>query len=221
MILHELYGSEAHPVYQDLHISNGERYYSFLRSIVGTAVASDRRFLSQTILKAINFHAICCLHFNAGEFRPCSVQIGNPPIRICPDHVRVQSLMDDFVNFVNVSWNTTDRVYLAAYVLWRLNYIHPFVNGNGRTARAACMFVICVKSGGWLAGDPIIAELLQGRDRQAYVDALQHAHVTFDAGSVDLKPLFDLITRLLNEQLASAANTSATLVTPAHSAPPP
>jgi hypothetical protein len=29
---------------------------------------------------------------------------------------------------------------LAAYGLWRLNWIHPFVEGNGRTARAVCYF---------------------------------------------------------------------------------
>ncbi|MEX1365172.1 MAG: Fic family protein [Nannocystaceae bacterium] len=26
------------------------------------------------------------------------------------------------------------------YTLWRLNWIHPFVEGNGRTARAACYY---------------------------------------------------------------------------------
>ncbi|MGH6935150.1 MAG: Fic family protein [Methylocella sp.] len=105
----------------------------------------QRNFISHTILKALNFHAIACLHVNAGEYRPCSVQVGshNPP-----EHYRVSALMDDFVNEVNLQWDRTDEVVLASLVLWKLNYIHPFINGNGRTARAACHIVLCVKAGG-------------------------------------------------------------------------
>ena len=56
--------------------------------------------------------------------------------------------MDDFVNTVNRAWEKADELTLGAYVLWRLNHIHPFINGNGRTARAASYFVICLKLGG-------------------------------------------------------------------------
>ena len=215
MILYELFGSEAHPLYQELHISNGDRYYSFLQSIVDIAVKADRRFLSHTVIKALNYHAISCLHTNAGEYRPCMVNVGG---RVCPEPHRVQALMDDFTDFINVSWNNTDPVLLGAYILWRLNYIHPFINGNGRTARAACMFAICVKSGAWLPGSPILPELLRVRDRVEYVTALQHAHDTFHAGTVDLKPLFDLLTKLLNEQLASTSGALPGV--PATSMPP-
>ena len=59
--------------------------------------------------------------------------------------------MDDFVNLINLYWESGDTVRLSAEVLWRLNFIHPFINGNGRTARAACYFVLCVKCG-WMSG---------------------------------------------------------------------
>lgn len=214
MILYELVGgNEADPLYQELHISNGDRYYSFLQSIVEVAIKADRKFLSHTVVKAINYHAIACLHSSAGEYRPCGVQVG---ARLCPEHHRVQALMDDFVDFVNHRWEKADPVTLGSFILWRLNFIHPFVNGIGRTARAACMFAICVKAGGWLPGAPIVPELLRNRERQAYVDALQHAHDSVPKGALDLQPLIDLVTRLLNEQLASAANT---LSTPATQAP--
>ena len=219
MILFELAGgNEADPVYQELQISNGDRYYSFLQSIVEIAIKADRRCLSHTVVKAVNYHAIACLHSNAGEYRPCPVHVGG---RQCPEHHRVQALMDDFIDFVNARWENTDTITLASFILWRLNYIHPFVNGNGRTARAACMFAICVESGGWLPGTPILPELLRIRERAPYVAALQHAHDTFHNGSFDLQPLIDLVTRLINEQLASAANTTFTSTTPAHSAPLP
>ncbi len=150
MILSELVrGNEDHPAYRALEVANGGRHYDFLQSVVETAVAVGKPFLSQTVVKAINYHAIACLHPYAGEYRPCAVTVGDHDP---PDHYRVNALMDDFVNEVNRYWNDWDEVSLAAYVLWRLNWIHPFINGNGRTARAACYFVLCVKLGGWLPG---------------------------------------------------------------------
>jgi len=91
---------------------------------------------------------------------------------------------------------------LAAYVLWRLNYIHPFINGNGRTARAACYYLLCVKSGGWIPGDPILPTLIR-QNRDEYVAALQHSDQCFAAGAVNVGLLHGLLTRLLAEQMSS------------------
>lgn len=151
VIVFNLTASENHPVYQELEIANGNRQYDFLRSIVTTAAALGRPFLSQHVIKALNFHAITCLHQSAGEYRPCLVQVGN---HTPPEHYRVDALMEDFVNLVNRMWSEADPVVLAAFVLWQLNYIHPFINGNGRTARAACYFVLCLRLGRWLPGQP-------------------------------------------------------------------
>lgn len=200
MILYELTGSESHPAYQELEISNGDRHYSFLESIVVASLAVGRPFLSQHVIKALNFHAISCLHISPGEYRPCEVTVGG---YVPPEHYRVAALMDDFVNIANRQWERTDAVALAAFVLWRLNYIHPFINGNGRTARAACYFIVCVKSGGWLPGDTILPQLLK-RNREEYVQALKMADSTNAEGVLDLNALHGLISRLLTEQLAQA-----------------
>lgn len=219
MILFEIFGDENNPIYQELHISNGNRHYDFLRSIVSASTQAHKAFLSQTVLKAINYHAICCLHAYAGEYRPCAVVVGS---HSPPDFYRVPTLMDDLVNDVNINWRSVDPVYLATYVLWRVNRIHPFINGNGRTARAACYYVLCLSAGGWLGGEPIIPELLR-RERPRYVQALEHAHESAKVGTVDLLPLFNLVTELVNEQLSSvnpdAASTPSTGATPEHSTP--
>jgi fido (protein-threonine AMPylation protein) len=198
VILFELTRSEAHPLYQRLEIENGNRHYDFLRSIVLVSVEMGRPFLSQQILKALNFHAIACLHTHAGEYRPCPVTVGEyrPP-----EHYQVGPLMDDFINMVNRRWEKSDPVVLATYVLWRLNYIHPFINGNGRTARAAAYFVLCVAAGNWLAGDPILPELLK-QNRPEYVTALQQADEAYEkTGQPDLAPLHAIVQSLLAEQL--------------------
>ena len=201
MIIFELTGREDHRVYQQLEVSNGNRQYDFLYSIVLASLAMGRPFLSQHIIKAFNFQAITCLHINPGEYRPCHVSVG---AHTPPEFYRVPALMDDFVNVVNRNWDQTDAVVLATYVLWRLNNIHPFINGNGRTARAACYYVLCVKAGGLLRGQTILPELIR-QNRQEHVNALQHGHETFAAtGNPDLAPLHAIITRLIDQQLASA-----------------
>lgn len=202
MIVFELVNqNENDPVYQTLTIENGNRQYDFLKSIVDASLRLGRPFLSSQVLKALNYHAIACLHGYAGEFRPCQVYVGHhqPP----PEH-RVQALMDDFVNLANRNWETTDPVVLAAWVLWRLNWVHPFINGNGRTARAACYFVLCVKAGGWLPGSVILPELIK-RERQRYEQGLQYA----DSPNGDISQLHALLSELLDEQLNGHAAAPA------------
>jgi len=201
MILCELTGgNEQNPTYQALAISNGDRVYRFLESVVTAAVAVNRPLLSETVVKAFNYHAISCLHTNAGDYRPCEVTVG---IHRPPEHYRVAALMEDFVNTVNRSWVETDPIPLVAYVLWRLCHIHPFINGNGRTARAACYFVLCAKCGGSLPGTPTLPELLV-RDRDEYVVALQNIDASILSGVPDFAPLHALLTRLVIEQAQSA-----------------
>ena len=199
MIIFELTGSESHKTYQELEVANGNRQYDFLRSLVSASLELNRHFLSQHLLKALNFHAIACLHTTAGEFRPCAVKVGD---YTPPEHYRVQAQMDDFVNTVNRSWETADPVVLATFVLWRLNHIHPFINGNGRTARAACLFVLCVKAGGWIGGEPILPELLK-KNRDEYVQALRIADESLKTGNIDLTVLHSLVSRLLDELVSS------------------
>ena len=125
------------------------------------------------LIKALNFHAIVGLHHEAGQYRSHDVMVG--PF-VPPEYYRVEPLMEDLVNRVNWRWQPSDTAELAAYALWRINHIHPFRNGNGRTARAVCYFIICVKSGGLLPGTPTVPELLRREDiRPIYVEALKRA----------------------------------------------
>lgn len=203
MILFELLGSEAHPIYQKLQVENLDRQYSFLRSIVEAALASSMPMLSIEVIKALNYHAISCLHVSPGEFRPCPVTVGSyrPP-----EHFQVPALMQMFTNQVNRFWENSDPVTLATYILWRLNHIHPFVNGNGRTARVAAYYILCIKAGGWLSGTKLLPEQLVER-RSDYVNALQFADNSLQDGPVQLEPLHALVSELLDAQIREAGVT--------------
>ncbi len=181
--------------YQKVETSNGFRYYDFLFTLIETSIEIGRPLFSQSLIKAINFHAIAALHHEAGEYRSHGVVVGDYQP---PPHYRVEPLMDDFVNLVNLNWNDSNHLQLAAYALWRITNIHPFVNGNGRTARAICYYIICVKNQTVLSGKTILPELLKVLDvRQRYYDALRRG----DYG--DLTPLTNLISELLREQVSS------------------
>ena len=104
MILFELSDqNENDNVYRKLALSNHIRQLDFLQSVVLAALESGRPFLSQTVIKALNYHAMACLHPFAGEYRPCKVQVGD---YTPPDHYRVAALMDDFINLVNRRWES-------------------------------------------------------------------------------------------------------------------
>mgnify|MGYP001627622589 CR=1 FL=1 len=199
MIVFELNGNtEGHPVYRELEVANAARQMSFLESMVTASLKMGRPFLSQQIIKALNYHAITCLHVSAGEYRPCAVEVGK---YIPPMFWQVQSLMDDMVNMVNRSWIETDPIALASFVLWRLNHIHPFINGNGRTARVTAYYVICMKAGRLLEGSPTLPELLK-RERDRYVLALEAADASLLSPSgLDFSQLHSLVDELMQEQL--------------------
>ena len=214
MFVFELVGEdESHPVYQKLAVANLARQYSFLESLVETAVALSRPILSLEMIQSLNYHAIACLHAHSGQIRPCRVHVGHydPPA----EH-RVPALMSILVEDVNRHWEKHDPVYLAAYALWRLNWIHPFINGNGRTARLVAYYIVCISAGGLLPGTPALPDLLR-RDRPIYVAALQRADASLVAGKLDLTELCALINKLLDEQLAPFIDNPA----PSGSAPSP
>ena len=143
--------------------------------------------VSHDLIQAINLHAIVGLHKEAGQYRTVGVNVG-PYTAPPPDNVG--SMMNQFVDDVNTHWQSSDPLLLATFALWRINNIHPFRNGNGRTARALCYFILCVKAGGLLDTD-LIEMLQQQPHRKEYFDALSSA----DGGNI--LPLLGLVRRLL------------------------
>ena len=211
MILHDLTKTENHPVYQRLEQANLLGLQSFLDSIIIASKEIQHSMVSTVIIKALNHHAISCLHTHAGKYRQCPVFVGEGPEAYePPPWFNVPDLMNVFVNELNYELGRKeDPILLSAYSLWKLNNIHPFVNGNGRTARALCYYVLCSGSGGLLPGSRVLPELI-GVNREEYVDLLKKV----DMASIDTKTMFDqallkfrnFIANLISEQLSSAEN---------------
>ena len=82
--------------------------------------------------------------------------------------------MADFFDYLEKNWDVQDAIHLAAFSLWRICWIHPFEEGNGRTARATCYLVLCAKLGFWLPGTNTIFTQIRA-DNRSYYDALSSA----------------------------------------------
>ncbi|QOD62738.1 Fic family protein [Ochrobactrum sp. MT180101] len=133
-----------------------------------------------------------------GNFRDIEVIVGAhrapPPTEVAP-------LVDAFCADLKLRWETEDALRLSAYALWRVNWIHPFVDANGRTARALSYLILNLKFGMLLPGVPTLLEQLGDRRRQ-YFDALAMADATYaSTGTADINPLEKLLEELLLRQL--------------------
>jgi Fic family protein len=71
---------------------------------------------------------------NAGTYRKTQVRIAGAPI-IPPESWQIASLMTEWGDWVSGAEETIHPVSLAAQAHHRLVAIHPFIDGNGRTAR--------------------------------------------------------------------------------------
>ncbi|MCE7028820.1 Fic family protein [Jiella avicenniae] len=81
-----------------------------------------------------------------------------------------------------------------------MNWIHPFVEGNGRTARAACYYLMCVRFGDMLPGKQTVPERIRN-DRKPYYAALRKADAAWENGDFDVSELAMYLQKLLKEQL--------------------
>jgi Fic family protein len=108
--------------------------------------------------------------------------------------------MDRFVSTIQEKWYVWTATELAAYGLWRLNWIHPFVEGNGRTARAVCYFLLCVRSKALLNGRKIVPERIR-EHRAGYEAALVAADRAWDNGHLEFSEMEEYLAAWLQAQL--------------------
>lgn len=176
------------------------RQYDLLTNCIEIGIQKGPEALDKYTLWALNHVAVANIAQFGGRFREEPIYVGN---HIPPHFKDVPDLMDRFLSFIHENWYAARETQLAAYALWRLNWIHPFVEGNGRTARATAYYVLCARSGRLLPGNKIVPERIK-EDRGLYVQGLRAADRAWDAGNLDVSELESYVARLLQAQLADA-----------------
>ena len=175
------------------------RQYDLLSNCIEIGLEKGIEAFDKYTLWALNYAAVSNIAQLGGRYREQPIYVGDhkpPHFEDVPDE------MDRFFSIIHENWTIDDHpTMLPAYALWRLNWIHPFVEGNGRTARAACYYLICMKQGRILGGKKIVPERIR-ENRQPYYDALKAADLAWDEGHYNISDLASYLERLLKGQLS-------------------
>ncbi len=176
------------------------RQYDLLTNFIEIGLMQGPSAFDKYSLWALNHVAVASISQFGGRFRQEPIYVGN---HIPPHFREVPDLMDRFISFIHENWYHLPPTYLAAYGLWRLNWVHPFIEGNGRTARATCYYLLCVRSGKLLPGRKIVPERIK-EDRPRYEASLRAADRAWDQGNLDLSAMDAYLAELLAAQLRDA-----------------
>jgi Fic family protein len=184
---------------------NGIRQFNLALEMIRTHVKdAERPFkLRSSIILRLHQAALEGLHPLAGTWRNTPVKIGGSGHQP-PEAPFVSEEVEHMCEYVNDNWAGSSAMHLCAYVLWRLNWIHPFSDGNGRTARAVSYVVLSIKLDSLLPGAPTIPDQIAG-DKKPYYEALEVADKHFAAGRADVSDLEKLLNPMLAKQLLNAA----------------
>jgi Fic family protein len=178
------------------------RQYDLLSNCIEIGLRKGIEAFDKYMLWALNYTAVANIAQFGGRYREEPIYVGShrpPHFKDVPNH------MDRFFSVIHENWTIIDHpTELAAYALWRLNWIHPFVEGNGRTARAACYYLICIRQGTLLGGKKIVPERIR-ENRAPYYAALQAADRAWDNGDWDVSELAKYLESLLKGQLTDAS----------------
>jgi Fic family protein len=181
-------------------IDNGFRQFETVLELVREWAVPERTFrLRMYMILSLHKIALEGLSPYAGNFRPGPVAIGKSRHVPPPAHL-VGQLVEEMCEYVNDNWGKSP-VHLCAYVLWRLNWIHPFSDGNGRTSRAVSYLVLCIRSGNILPGDNTVPDQIAA-NKAPYYEALEKADESVRQGDLDLTVVEKLVSARLARQLA-------------------
>ncbi len=149
--------------------------------------------------------AIQDIYTCAGNYRTGPVCI-NGTTHQPPPPYEVSTLVEEMCDYVTDHWDQSP-IHLAAYCMWRVNWIHPFAGGNGRTSRAVSYLVLCAKLGYRITGTLTIPEQIVA-NRQPYYGALDAADEAWAKGIIDVSKMESLLSDMLAKQLLSTYNAA-------------
>jgi len=155
--------------------------------------------LTPSLIKHLQWFATNGIWSSAGNYRQHLVEISNTSHK--PPHFDdVPRLMDEMCAYANSKIESP--FHLSAYLMWRLNWIHPFGDGNGRTSRAVSYLALSIGLQTELPGSPTVPELIVGQ-KTPYYKALDAADAAWKQGELDVSEMELLLNRLLEQQLRS------------------
>jgi Fic family protein len=179
---------------------NGLRQFDAVVEMIEHFLQPDRPFrFRPSHLLHLHRCALDGISSYAGTWRPSGIDIGGSKHVPVGAH-QVPEMIEDLCEYINDNWEKRTPVHLASYVMWKLNWIHPFTDGNGRTSRAASYLVLCLRTGYLLPGKNTIPDQI-AHQRAPYYEALEAADNSWADNKIDLSEMEKLLSALLARQL--------------------
>ena len=191
-------------------IENGLRQFDLCVEIARYYLHPERVFaLRANHILELQKEAVDGVEADAGKIRTGKVEITKSR-HSPPEAFLVNSLIIEFCDHINDNWHEQTALYLSAYAMWKLNWIHAFADGNGRTARALSYMILCVKLGYILPGSPTVPDQIEA-DKTRYIAALEKADDAFAAGVIDVSEMENMIKELLTRQLLGVIDAASSI----------
>ncbi len=152
---------------EHLEAINHAEALDFIKELVG------KRREEITKREVLNIHALILKKIdddNAGRFRNVTVRIRGADV-VLPNPLKIPELMDDFFKWLH-SKNNDHPAKIAADAHIKFVSIHPFSDGNGRTARLLMNLLLTQK------GYP--PALVRKEDRDFYINSIEKAQLNED-----------------------------------------
>jgi Fic family protein len=169
---------------EHLEAVNHKNAIEYIRDIV-----HDDQELSEETLRKLHAIVLAGIDFkNAGVWRVDRVRILGSR-HICPNPIKIPMLMKEFFDYYEANKNTQHPVILSANMHEKLVTIHPFIDGNGRTARLM-MNLILLKH-----GYPITIISSENKARAEYYQTLEMAQISDNKDNSDFIRLVALCVK--------------------------
>jgi fido (protein-threonine AMPylation protein) len=201
-------------------VENGFAQFDLLLEMIddGLKARESKSFrLRASMLNKLNRAAVDGLVERPGSYRVGEMEIRNSGHRP-PPPAEVDEYTDKMCEWVNDNFGRSG-LELAAYLMWRVNWIHPYSDGNGRTARAASYLITCVRAGTRLPGRVAMPTLVEQEMEEAaregskseYYAALEAADRADLEGNLDVSKMMDYLGSLLHHQVRDSWNSSVSM----------
>lgn len=155
------------------------------------AVKKDQKITQKNILHLHQLILQKIDNQNAGRYRTINVRIAGVNV-IFPNSAKIPGLMKDFTNWL-AQKNQDHPAKKAADAHFKLVSIHPFVDGNGRTARLL-MNLILLQNG-------YPSAVIETKERSKYINAIEKGHPRLIYKAIDRS--LDIYLSALNQKQES------------------
>lgn len=171
------------PLREHFEAINHQKAFSFLEDMAKSGAG-----ITEDVIKEVHRLILSGIEDDyAGRYRDANVRIAGVT-KSPPRFEKVPGLMTGYVKHVKENPQKLNDIEMASFVHYGLVEIHPFIDGNGRTARLVMNLFLMGR------GFPITMVLKT--DRRAYYDRL------VSANDGDIKPFMDFIGRCVERSLS-------------------